>query len=86
MYRRDFFKTMIVTPFLGPFLLASQSSEYDELFLISDKPQIILPSLLAAFGKLKSIFEAVAERLTPLSTAYLAVNLLAVAIILVRNI
>lgn len=55
MYRRDFFKTMIVTPFLSPFLLASRSSAYDELFLISDKPQIILPSLLENLGKLKSI-------------------------------
>lgn len=55
MYRRDFFKTMIVTPFLSPFLLASKSSAYDELFLISDKPQIILPSLLDNLGRLKSI-------------------------------
>jgi len=55
MYRRDFFKTMIVTPFLNPFILASKSSAYDELFLISDKPQIILPSLLEDLGKLTSI-------------------------------
>lgn len=54
MYRRDFFKTMIVTPFLTPFLLASQASAYDELFLISDKPQSLLPSLLDELGKLKS--------------------------------
>ncbi len=55
MYRRDFFKTMIVTPFLSPFLLNFQSSAYDELFLISDKPQIILPSLLKELGKLQSL-------------------------------
>ena len=42
--------------------------------------------LIYFFGKLKSMIEAIAERLTPLSTVYLAVNLLAGVIILVRNI
>lgn len=55
MDRRDFFRTMIVTPLLTPFLLASKSSGYDELFLISDKPQTILPLLLQELGKRKGI-------------------------------
>ena len=55
MDRRDFFKAVIATPFITPFLFASKSSAYDELFLISDKPQIILPSLLEELGKLKTI-------------------------------
>jgi len=55
MNRRDFFWTMIMTPLLAPFLLASKSSADHELFLISDQPQNILPFLLEELGKWKSI-------------------------------
>jgi len=55
MDRRDFFRTVIVTPLLTPFLLASKSSTSDEVLLISDKPQIILPVLLEELGKWKSL-------------------------------
>jgi hypothetical protein len=46
MDRRDFFKTIFATPLLAPFLLGSQPSANDELFLISDSPEIYLPSIL----------------------------------------
>jgi len=46
MDRRDFFKTVFATPLLTPFLLGSPSSANDELLLISDNPEIFLPSLL----------------------------------------
>lgn len=55
MDRRDFFRTVIVTPLLTPFLFASKSSADDELLLISDKPQTVLPVLLEELGKWKSI-------------------------------
>jgi hypothetical protein len=54
MDRRDFFKTMVITPLLGPFLHASKSGIDSELFLISDQPQTILPSLLEELGRWKS--------------------------------
>jgi hypothetical protein len=50
MDRRDFFKTIFATPLLAPFLLGSQSSANDELFLISDSPETYLPSLLEEMG------------------------------------
>lgn len=46
MDRRDFFKTIFATPLLAPFLLGSQSSANDALFLISDSPETYLPSIL----------------------------------------
>ncbi len=46
MNRRDFFKTILVTPMLTPFLLASKASANDDLYLLSDSPQIFLPSIL----------------------------------------
>ena len=46
MDRRDFFKTVFATPLLAPFLLGSQPSASDELFLISDSPETYLPSIL----------------------------------------
>jgi len=55
MDRRDFFKTMLVTPLLAPFLLASKAPANDELYLISDKPQIFLPSLLQELEKLNIV-------------------------------
>jgi hypothetical protein len=55
MDRRDFFRTMIAAPLLTPFLLDLKPSTDDELFLISDKPQTILPVLLEELGKWKGI-------------------------------
>ncbi len=47
MDRRDFFKSILLTPLLTPLLLASKSSSSDaELFLISDSPHHVLPPLL----------------------------------------
>ena len=46
MDRRDFFKTILATPILAPFLLGSRPSANDELFLISDSPEFYLPSIL----------------------------------------
>ena len=42
--------------------------------------------LIYYFKKLRNVIETIAERLTPLSTVYIAVDLLAVIIIVVRNI
>lgn len=55
MDRRDFFKTMLVTPLLTPILLASKASANDELYLISDKPQIFLPALLQELENLNLV-------------------------------
>ena len=44
MDRRDFFKTIFATPLITPFLLGSQSSTNNELFLINDRPATYLPS------------------------------------------
>lgn len=46
MDRRDFFKTILATPLMAPFLLGSQSHPNDELFLVSDRPTACLPELL----------------------------------------
>jgi len=46
MDRRDFFKTILATPMLTPFLLASKASSDDDLYLLSDSPQIFLPPIL----------------------------------------
>jgi len=47
MDRRNFFKSIFLTPLLTPLLLASKSSSSDaELYLISDSPQNCLPPLL----------------------------------------
>ncbi|MGD8536638.1 MAG: hypothetical protein PVF66_12385, partial [Candidatus Aminicenantes bacterium] len=47
MDRRDFFKTLIVTPLITPYMLASQSSKGTfQLYVISDTPQLFFPSLL----------------------------------------
>ena len=47
MERRDFFKTLIATPLLAPYLLASESSKSAfQLYVISDTPQLFFPSLL----------------------------------------
>jgi hypothetical protein len=47
MDRRNFFKTLIVTPLVTPYLLASESLTGSfQLYVISDTPQLFLPSLL----------------------------------------
>jgi hypothetical protein len=46
MDRRDFFKTIIASPLLAPFVLGSSSPPDSELYLISSSPETILPSLL----------------------------------------
>ena len=47
MDRRDFFKSIILTPIFTPLLLASKRSSSDaELYLISDSPNHCLPPLL----------------------------------------
>jgi hypothetical protein len=47
MDRRQFFKSMLLTPLFTPMLLASQKTAADtELFLISDVPHLTLPPLL----------------------------------------
>jgi len=56
MDRRDFFKTMLSTPVLAPFLLASSPSGKDEIFLIADGPEACLPRLLEKFGPERSLF------------------------------
>jgi len=47
MDRREFFKSMVLTPLFTPLLLASKKNDADtELFLISDVPHRTLPPLL----------------------------------------
>ncbi|MFC2167057.1 NusG domain II-containing protein [Acidobacteriota bacterium] len=47
MDRRDFFRSIFLTPLFTPLLLASKKSRSDaELYLISDSPQQCLPPLL----------------------------------------
>lgn len=50
MERRDFFKTILATPLMAPLLLSSSPSVNEELFLISDNPQIYLPPLIERMG------------------------------------
>ncbi len=52
MDRRGFFKTLIATPLLTPFLLASESSESAlQLSVISDSPHLFLPSILSGLNE-----------------------------------
>lgn len=46
MDRRDFFQAIFATPLLAPLLLDSRTSANDQLFLISDRPGVFLPSLV----------------------------------------
>ncbi len=56
MDRRNFFKSIFLTPLLTPLLLASKSSKSDaELYLISDSPHHVLPPLLQELKALKLI-------------------------------
>ncbi len=47
MDRRDFFKTMLAAPLLTPLILSSKKSAHDlELYIIAEKPQLFLSTLL----------------------------------------
>ncbi len=57
MDRRDFFKSIFLTPLLTPLLLASKRSSSDaELYLISDSPHTCLPPLLQELKTLGLFF------------------------------
>jgi len=52
MDRRDFFKTLIVTPLITPYFLASKSLKGAfQLYVISDTPQLFFPSLLQGLNE-----------------------------------
>lgn len=52
MDRRDFFKTMLATPLLTPLILASKKTQNGlELYLISEEPQELIPTLLEEVQK-----------------------------------
>jgi len=52
MDRRDFFKRLIVTPFVMPYLLASESLKNSfHLYVISDTPQLFFPSLFQGLSE-----------------------------------
>ncbi len=52
MDRRGFFKTLIATPFLTPFLLASESIKSAlQLYVIADSPQFFLPSIFSGLSE-----------------------------------
>lgn len=52
MDRRDFFKKLIVTPLITPYLLSAESLKGAfQLFVISDTPQLFFPSLLQGLNK-----------------------------------
>lgn len=52
MDRRDFFKRLIVTPLVMPYLLASESlKDAFQLYVIADTPQLFFPSLLQGLSK-----------------------------------
>lgn len=52
MDRRCFFKTLIATPFLTPFLLAAESTKgTHQLYVIADSPHLFLPSILRGLNE-----------------------------------
>lgn len=52
MDRRDFFKTIIVTPLITPWMLTSKSLKGTfQLYVISDSPQLFFPSLLQGLSE-----------------------------------
>lgn len=52
MDRRDFFKTILVTPLFTPLLLASKTTKNElELYLIADHPELFISSLLKELEK-----------------------------------
>ncbi len=56
MDRRDFFKSILATSLLSPFLLASDQQGNDEIFLIADSPEAYLPALLEKQGTKTAVF------------------------------
>ena len=56
MDRRDFFKSILATSLLSPFLLASDQQGNDEIFLIADCPEAYLPALLEKQGTKTAFF------------------------------
>jgi len=56
MDRRNFFKTMLMTPLFTPLLLASQSrTSESELFLIADNPEDHIPLILQELNKMSLV-------------------------------
>lgn len=52
MDRRGFFRTLIATPFLHPFLLSSEfTKSAGQLYVIADSPHLFLPSLLRGLNE-----------------------------------
>lgn len=52
MDRRDFFKKLIVTPLITPYLLSAESLKGAfQLYVISDTPQLFFPSLLQGLNE-----------------------------------
>lgn len=52
MDRRSFFKTIVATPLLAPFFLASEpSNSAIQLSVISDSPHLFLPSILSGLNE-----------------------------------
>jgi hypothetical protein len=52
MDRRGFFKTLIATPFLTPFLFTSESTTGAlQLYVIADSPHLFLPSILRGLNE-----------------------------------
>ena len=52
MDRRDFFKTLIITPLITPYLLSAESLKGAfQLYVISDTPQLFFPSLLQGLNE-----------------------------------
>ncbi len=51
MDRRDFFRTIFIAPLLSPFVLSTQSSKNDVLYLIDNNPESILLPLLEVMEK-----------------------------------
>jgi len=52
MDRRDFFKKLIVTPLITPYLLSAESLKGAfQLYVISDTPQLLFPSLLQGLNE-----------------------------------
>ena len=55
MDRRDFFKTMLAAPLLTPMIISSKKASHDfELYLIAEKPQLFLSTLLEEVQKYTS--------------------------------
>jgi len=52
MDRRSFFRTILYTPLLAPFILNTKSSQQGfQLYVITDSPQVFLPTILQELQK-----------------------------------